>query len=225
MKAFAYIRVSDPSQVEGDGFQRQRKAIQDYANQNGIQIQEWYQEDGVSGTLESRPALAELMVSMEQNGHGIKVMIVECLDRFARDMMVQEAIVRDLQEKGFNLISVYDGPDLAAKDPTRKMVRRMHGVINEYQKDMLVQKLKVARDRIKVRDGKCEGRKSYAESEAGRDILKRIRQLRRKLKHRKQMTYQQVADQLNQEQMYTMDGKPWTYQRVQQVLKANTRKS
>ena len=47
-KAFAYLRVSDVSQVKGDGFPRQEKAIRDYAHANGFEIVAVYREK-VSG--------------------------------------------------------------------------------------------------------------------------------------------------------------------------------
>jgi site-specific DNA recombinase len=58
MKAFAYLRVSSQGQVSGDGFDRQREAIRSYAAAAGIEIAGWYEESGVSGTIETtdRPA-------------------------------------------------------------------------------------------------------------------------------------------------------------------------
>ena len=50
-KAYGYIRVSGKAQLTGDGFDRQRKAIQDYAGANGFKIIHIYQEEvGVFGT-------------------------------------------------------------------------------------------------------------------------------------------------------------------------------
>ena len=59
-RAYGYIRVSGRAQVDGDGLIRQEKAILDYAKANGITIENIFREEGVSGTLEHRPALAEL---------------------------------------------------------------------------------------------------------------------------------------------------------------------
>lgn len=221
MKVFAYLRVSDPSQVKGGGFDRQEKTIKKYSRENNLQIAEIFKEEGVSGTLENRPALARLLVSLEKNHHGIKTVIIEKLDRLARDLMVQEAIIKDFQTKGFTLISALEGPDLLKDDPTRKLMRQMFGGIAEYEKTMLVQKLQAARLRVKLRDGKCEGRKGYSDSEEGQVILHRIRSLRRKRKNMKQRTWQQIADILNDEGILTLDGKRWYLQRVQQTLNSN----
>ena len=140
-KVFGYLRVSAVSQVNGDGFPRQEKAIKDYAKVHNLQIEGLFKEEGVSGTKENRPALARLMVSLEHNGHGINTVIIEKLDRLARDLMVQEAILRDFQKQNFNLISTMEGPDLCGDDPTRKLVRQVMGAVSEYDKTMLVAKV------------------------------------------------------------------------------------
>jgi len=221
MKAFGYIRVSGSGQVNGGGFDRQLNNIHKYAKDNSIDVVEVFQEEGVSGTLENRPALARLMVNLEQNGHGITTVIIEKLDRLARDLMVQEAIIRDLKSRGFDLVSTTEGPDLLADDPSRKLIRQVFGSIAEYEKSMLVQKLKASRERIKATTGKCEGRKGYHDTEEGQAIVRRIRALRRKHPHRKRRTWQQIADILNAEGVSTMEGRTWTLQRVQQTAKAS----
>lgn len=171
-RAFGYVRVSGKGQVDGDGLIRQEKAIRDYAEHTGIVIEKIYREEGVSGTLQDRPALAAMMVSLEQNGLGIKIILIEKVDRLARNLMIQEAIINDLQKKGFDLISVVEGDDLLSDDPTRKLVRQVPGAISEYDKTMTVLKLRTARARIRSRNGKCEGRKGY--SEAAPEIVKGI---------------------------------------------------
>lgn len=216
---FAYLRVSDPSQIKGDGFTRQLKAITDYAKANKLEIHTIYREKGISGTLEHRPTLAEMLVSLEQNGHGVKTVIIEKLDRLARDYMIQEFIIRDFQKQGFNIISTMEGADLCGDDPTRKLIRTIMGGFAEYDKTMIVLKLKAARQRIKLKTGKCEGRKGYSETEQGQEILERIEALRIKPKTGKRLTWQQIADQLNADNISTIDGKSWSLYRVQQTAR------
>jgi DNA invertase Pin-like site-specific DNA recombinase len=217
MKAFAYVRVSGSGQVQGGGFDRQLQAIQKYSMDNSIEIVDTFQEEGISGTQENRPALARLLVSLEQNRHGIKTVIIEKLDRLARDLMVQEAIIRDFKLKGFELISAAEGPDLLAADPTRELIRQVFGAVAQYEKSMLVSKLKASRERVRATSGKCEGRKGYKDTEEGRAIIEQIKELRKKRKNYKRRTWQQIADQLNSEGKTTMEGRTWTLQRVQQT--------
>ena len=216
MKAFGYLRVSGKGQVEGDGLIRQEKAIRDYAAAHGIRIERIFREEGVSGTLEVRPALADMMVSLEMNGHGVKTVIIERVDRLARDLMVQEAIISDLQGKGFNLVSVHEGNDLLSGDPTRTLVRQVLGAIAEYDKTMTVMKLRAARERARVARGKCEGRKGYPE--AAPEIVQAIKAMRRKRKGARQMTCEAIAEELNRQGITTLTGRTFSGQIVRNIL-------
>jgi DNA invertase Pin-like site-specific DNA recombinase len=217
-KIFGYIRVSGKGQVGGDGFPRQEKAIREYAKLNNLEIVQIFKEKGVSGTVADRPELAKLLISLEKNGHGIKTVIVENMTRLARDLMVQEAIVNDLKKQGFDLISVQDGSDLLSNDPTRKLVRQVLGAIAEYDKQMIVLKLRVARERKRVSEGKCEGRKSY--KEINPHIIQEIKTLRRKPRGiKKKKTFNEIAEILNDRGNTTSSGKPFTAMNVHKILK------
>jgi DNA invertase Pin-like site-specific DNA recombinase len=216
-KAFGYIRVSGKGQIKGDGLTRQEKKISEFAELNGIEIVKVYKDKGVSGTLKNRPALAEMIVDLEQNGHGIKTVIVEKLDRVARDLMIQESLIQDFREQNVNLISALEGADLLDNDPTRNLVRQVLGAIAEYEKSMLVQKLRVARQRKKIKHGKCEGRKSYRE--AAPETVAHIKSLRRKPKGMKRKTYKEISELLNAEGIPTLNGQPWNLQTVKNALK------
>jgi DNA invertase Pin-like site-specific DNA recombinase len=219
-KCFAYLRVSDTSQVKGDGFVRQEKAITQYARAHNLKVVRWFRED-FTGTEAERPQLTQLMISLELNGHGIKTVIIEKLDRLARDLMIQESIIGTFQKKGFDLISAIEGPELLAGDPTRKFIRQVLGAVAELDKSLLVAKLRAARERKKAKGGKGDGRSSYwdKDNSEGRALIKRIQLLRRKPKLGHRRTLQQIADILNAEGTLTMDKKQWSLYSVQQILK------
>lgn len=219
-KAFGYVRVSGKGQVEGDGFARQEAAIRSYAKAHGIKLERIFREEGVSGTVEVRPALAEMLVSLEQNGHGIKLVIIEKLDRLARDLMVQEAIVHDLRKGGFSLVSALEGADLLENDASRKLIRQVFGAIAEYDKTMTVAKLRAARERKRNEEGRCEGRKAYAPDtlpEAHRAALEVIRKLRRVKPGQKRMSYPAIAEELNRLGLVTVKGGKFSGVNVQRV--------
>ncbi len=130
--------------------------------------------------------------------------------------MIQEAIISDLQSRGFKLISVHDGKDLLSDDPTRKLVRQVLGAIAEYEKAMTVLKLRAARDRKRIKNGKCEGRKAY--SEIAPDIIRQIKRLRRKPKGQKPMPFNQIADKLNETGFVTASGKSFTGNNVSTIF-------
>ncbi len=215
-KVFGYLRVSDKSQVNGDGFIRQEKAIREYALSNNMNVVQVFRED-YSGTEYARPVLAQMMVSLEQNNHGVKTVVVEKLDRVARDYFVQEFIIRDLQKHGFSLISALEGSDLLNDDPSRKLVRQMFGVISEYEKSMLVAKLRASRERKRARGEKADGRYGYKDTDEGRKIIQLIYDLRHPSEGRR-MTYKEIAEYLNDQGIRTLVGKQWDLSRVYLTL-------
>ncbi|GAB6126451.1 recombinase family protein [Humidesulfovibrio idahonensis] len=218
-QAYGYIRVSGKGQVDGDGFDRQRQAIEACAVASGLEVVQYFQEEGVSGTKEDRPALARMLVDLEENGHGVKTVIVERLDRLARDLMVQEVILGDFQQRGISFVSAAEGSDLLEGNPTRKLVRQVLGAIAEYDKAMLVLKLKVARERKRARTGKCEGRKGYADTEEGRAIIREVKRLRRKKPGCKAMSYEQIATSLNLAGWMTLTGRAFSRSGVEGLLR------
>jgi DNA invertase Pin-like site-specific DNA recombinase len=112
-----------------------------------VKIVRVFEERGVSGTkdMEDRPAFIEMMSALLSNG--VRMVLIEKLDRLARDLMIQETIIGDMRKRGLELISVHE-PDLLQDDPTRTLLRQMIGAIARYEKTMLVLKLRGARNRI-----------------------------------------------------------------------------
>jgi DNA invertase Pin-like site-specific DNA recombinase len=211
-KAHAYLRVSGKGQVEGDGFTRQLKAIREYAAAHSVRIVNVYREEGVSGTADSadRPAWSELMTAL--HGNGVRVVLIEKLDRLARDLMVQETIIADLRKHGFELVSVAE-PDLMANDPTRILVRQMMGAVAQYEKSQIVLKLRGARMRKRAREGRCEGRKPYGFYEGEPVALVRMKALRAE-----GLGFDRIAAKLNGEGVSTRTGKPWHGVVVNRIL-------
>jgi len=215
-KAYAYVRVSGIGQVRGDGLERQERAVKKYAKAHSLEIVKVFREEGVSGTLEERPQLARLMVRLEENGEGVDTVIIERLDRLARDLMVQEAIIDDLNKQGFKLVSATEGDDLLSSDPTRKLVRQVLGAIAEYDKTMTVLKLRTARERKRSREGKCEGRKGYLETD--KQLVHEIKLLRRRPKRGRRKTFEEIARILNERGRLTQTGKPFTGKIVSNII-------
>ena len=174
IEAFGYIRVSGRGQLDGDGFPRQREAIQRYADANGIRIVKWFEERAVCGATEweNRPAWSE----MAQSLNGVRTIIIERLDRLARELFIQEYILRDLKQRGVTLVSVAE-QDLDS-DPGRVLFRQMMGAIAQYDRTMVVLKLRAARKRMRASKGRCEGRKPYGTRPGETSTLARIRALR-----------------------------------------------
>lgn len=211
-KAFGYLRVSGKGQVAGDGFPRQEKAIRDYAAAHDIKIVKVFREKGISGAkdLEDRPALSELMIALHSNG--TRLVLIEKLDRLARDLMIQETIVADLRKNGFDLVSVLE-PDLMADDPSRKMMRQIFGAVAEYEKSMIVLKLRGARIRAKAKTGRCEGAKPYGTLPGEAEVIERMKALQRS-----GLGFDRIAAALNAEGIKPRRGARWWGQTINNIL-------
>lgn len=214
-KAFAYLRVSGRGQIDGDGFTRQLTAIRQYAAANGYKLTRVFKEEGVSGGTdwESRPAFSEMMAALLSNG--TRTVLVERLDRVARDLMVQESVIADFQRKGLTLISVSE-PDLLSDDPSRVLMRQMLGAFFQYEKTLLVAKLRGARQRIRARDGRCEGRKRYGTMPGEPEVIARIQSLREE-----GMALDRIAVWLNEKGIKSRIGSTWYATTVSRILQAN----
>jgi DNA invertase Pin-like site-specific DNA recombinase len=220
VKAYGYLRVSGTGQVEGDGFDRQRELISRFADQAGIVVPRFYEEKGVSGTKgeEDRPAFQEMLTAILSNG--VRVVIVERLDRLAREYVVQEQLLVYLAAKGITLWNASTGENVTEAikaDPMKKAVIQIQGVFAELEKSLLVNRLAKARERKRVENGKCEGQKGWNEAAPERkaEILKVVRTMRRKSRSGgRPSSYQAIANRLNAEGMCTLRGGEWSAQLV-----------
>jgi DNA invertase Pin-like site-specific DNA recombinase len=213
-KAFAYLRVSGKGQIEGDGFTRQLDTIKQYAQAHGVRIAKVFREEGVGGAtdLENRPALLDLMEALAADG--IKLVLIEKMDRLARDLLVQETIIGDLRKRGFDLLSAME-PDLLQNDPTRILMRQVFGAIAQYEKAMIVAKLRGARQRMKTKTGRCEGRKPFGHYDGEEAVLVRMRALRAS-----GLGYDRIAEALNAEGLKPRTGVRWWGRTVNNILSA-----
>lgn len=215
-RCFCYLRVSGKGQVTGDGFLRQFRACRAYAKANDLQIVKLFREKGVSGTkeLEDRPALTSLFAALEDDG--VTVVVIEKLDRMARDLMVQETIVQDMQKNNYKLCSTCE-PDLNSDEPSRILIRQIFGALAQWERAMTVIKLRGARNRIKARGTRCEGQKPYGEhpekpSEA--QSLQMMRSLRAS-----GVSCDKIAEALNANSVPTRKGGLWLGCTVNRILK------
>jgi DNA invertase Pin-like site-specific DNA recombinase len=219
VQAFAYLRVSGKGQISGEGFPRQLKAIREYAAAHDIAIARVFREEGVTGTKETmdREAFAEMMTALHSNG--VRTIIIEKLDRLARDLMVQEATIADLQKHGFTLVSVAE-PDLMASDPTRILMRQLMGAVAQYDKSQIVLKLRGARMRMRAKEGRCEGRKPYGFYDGEEAVIERMNALKAS-----GLGFDRIAAQLNAEGLKTRTGARWHGLVVNRILTGKGRKA
>lgn len=222
--AIAYLRTSSAANVgaERDSAKRQRSAIEDFAARDGwVVVEEFYDAD-VSGAdpIETRPGFSALLDRIE--GSGVRTVLVEDASRFARQLIIQEAGIIALIERGVRVLTS-SGDDLTAtEDPFKVAMRQIAGVFAQLEKARLVGKLKVARERRRAMGVKVEGRKSYAEIDerdhAGQ-MLALARKLRRKSPKKGRRSLRAVSAELAKQGFVSSSGKPYGATAVARMLK------
>jgi DNA invertase Pin-like site-specific DNA recombinase len=102
IEAFGYMRTSSATNVgtDKDSEKRQRAAIESYAKHAGLVIVDWFYDPNVKGAdhVTARPGFAKMLDRIA--GNGVKTIVVESPDRFARDLAVQLAGHDFLKEAG-----------------------------------------------------------------------------------------------------------------------------
>lgn len=194
-KAVAYLRTSSAANVgtDKDSDKRQLAAVHAYAKANGFEIVDTYYDAAVSGAdpVTKRKGFMEMLSRVVSNG--AKTILVESPDRFARDLAVQLAGHDMLKGMGIALIPA-TAPDFFAEDtPTAVLVRQVLGAIAQFEKASTVAKLAAARKRKREAQGKCEGRKSLAETKP--EAVALAKALHRKTKAGR-MTLRAIAAEL-----------------------------
>ena len=148
--------------------------------------------------------------------NGVRTIVVETANRFARDLIVQETGYAMLKERGIELIAA-DKPDAFLDDtPTAKLIRQVLRAVSEFEKAMVVAKLKGVRERKRATGVKVEGRKNYAEINP--DMVALAKKLRRYKVQGRKRTLREIAGELAKAGFITSTGKPYAAAAVAKMV-------
>ena len=110
MKVYGYIRVSSVGQLEGDGPERQADAIRKFCAQHGLELAGFF-TDSITGTSEglTRPEFGEMLSTLDmhyEDASGrVMGVVVERMDRLARDLMIGEVMIAELHKRSIQLFA------------------------------------------------------------------------------------------------------------------------
>ncbi len=216
--AVGYSRCSGASQVDGDTWDRQSEAIKSCCVSKGLTLIHEYRDEAVPGKSgeESRPGFQRMVSDLL--GNGCRTIVIESLDRLARQYDIQQQLATYLASKGLTLISSNTGEDITAAlmgDPMRRALVQIQGIFAELDKNLLIAKLRKARERQKEATGRSEGRKPYGEDPNRPEETPVLEEMRRlSVKY----VPTDVAYHLNQQGLKTRYGKPWIAPTVSRIL-------
>jgi DNA invertase Pin-like site-specific DNA recombinase len=218
-QAIAYLRTSSAANVgaEKDSDKRQRAAIAAFAKANGYELVTEYYDQAVSGAdpVTERKGFMAALEHIAANG--VRTIIVESPDRFARDLAVQLAGHDMLKSQGITLIPA-SAPDFFTEEtPTAVMVRQILGAVAQFEKASLVAKLRGARDRKRAQLGKCEGRKAHRELRPEVvELAARLRRMNPKMGRR--LSVRKIGLELARQGYLNANGRPFACQSIRSML-------
>lgn len=215
--AVAYMRTSSAANVgdDKDSHVRQLSAIEAYAKRAGYRVDATFYDAAVSGAdaLDARPGFTAALAHIAEHPDAATI-IVETANRFARDLIVQEAGFAKLREAGIELIAADDPDAFTADTPTAIMVRQILGAVSQFEKASIVAKLRGARDRARAARGKCEGRKGNHETRP------EVAAMAKRLRRRRKLTFRAIGAELAAAGHVNAAGNPFDPKSVKRMVEA-----
>jgi DNA invertase Pin-like site-specific DNA recombinase len=149
-------------------------------------------------------------------GDGVRTVLVESPDRFARDLTVQLTGHDFLKGLGITLIPT-TSPDFFVEDtPTAVLVRQVLGAIAQFEKASLVAKMRAARDRRIAAGEKCGGRRSHLQIQP--EVVALAKELRRKRRKGGRLSLREISRELAERGHLNQIGRPFSAVSVRNML-------
>ena len=213
MKAIAYLRVSTEGQADAFGLDVQRDMVSSHCALHGYElVGEHVDEVSGSNGIEDRTALAAALEALELDE--AEVLVIPRLDRLARDLVLQEQLLREAWRTGAEVESAAQGESNLRddpEDPSRALIRQVLGAVSEYERKMIVLRMKRGRMAKAARGGFATGSPPYGWRADGQGGLVEVAHEQEGLEIIREMhgfgfNTQQITDHLNQRKIPTKRG-------------------
>jgi site-specific DNA recombinase len=143
-RALAYVRISSQRQINGESPETQKTKIQSYADNNGIEIVEWFFDEAKSGKNTDRIELQSLLKKAKQYRGEIDHVLVYKMNRASRDITTYIMGFRfELQSMGITIRSATEQFDDSPMGHFMEMLQVMVGQVdNENKRDFTVDNMR-----------------------------------------------------------------------------------
>lgn len=129
IKAAAYVRVSSEEQTEGWSLDGQEQRLREYADREGYEIVQVYQDE-TSGSKDKRPGFDRLL--MDAHAGLFQTVLVVSTSRFMRSVELARRYKDMLRNKlGIDIIFI-DQPSFEPNDPASFMMEGINELFDEY---------------------------------------------------------------------------------------------
>jgi len=166
-KVALYCRVSTSTDKHGQTTENQLRELTAYCDRMDYQVTKIY-EDQISGakTREKRPAYNELCKDAFLKR--FDVVIAWDVSRFGRSLKEFVSFLADMDDRGIGVVAVKNGLDTSSS--TGKMMMKMIGVMEEWNREMLVERTKSGLARTRANGTKL-GRKKITNPKMTAQII------------------------------------------------------
>lgn len=221
--AVAYLRVSTDVQVEGFGLDVQDQTVRAWCATAGVTLLEVYRDEGVSGSLEIGARSGLSMAVADVVDGCVSMLVVPKLDRLARSLTVQEAVLSQVWRAGGTVVACdvgeipRDDPD----DPMRTFVRQVMGAVSELERGMIRARTRAGRRRKAALGGYAGGAPPYGWIPVNRELEPVESEqvvIARAVELAGSMSLRKVATALNAEGHRTRKGGLWQMEQVRRIL-------
>src|SRR2546425_4223804 len=146
-RAALYARVSTEEQHEGQTIESQVAELTRFAQERGWEIKGIYKDEGWSGSLLARPELDRLRDDASKSSFSF--VLINDVDRLARDVTHLGVIKRDLERHG---VQVIFRKLPAEQSPTHNLMVNILGSFAEFERELIADRTRRGkRHKVEVR--------------------------------------------------------------------------
>ena len=146
MTVYGYLRVSTDKQ----DCDNQKIGVEELAKKQGVPIESWIIDDGVSGTKEPEKRKLGKLLKRIKSGD---VIICSELSRLGRRLFMVISILEHCMKIGAKVFTVKDGYELG-DNVQSKILAFAFGLVAELEREMISKRTKEALQRRKINGGK-----------------------------------------------------------------------
>ena len=129
-RAIIYCRVSSPEQVKGYSLEGQEKECRKFALSNGYEVDRVFIEGGESAKTVKRTELTKLIKYSVENKRRLNAFIIWKLDRLARNLGDQIALIEQFSLLHIRVLSVLDNNEDTCEG---QLMRNIVGAFSAYE--------------------------------------------------------------------------------------------
>lgn len=129
-----YLRVSTKEQST----RMQERQLRAFVEQRGWVVSRVFQDKGISGTVEDRPALKELM--MECRKRRLDAVVVWKFDRFARSLKHLVTALEELRKLKVDFVSLTEAVDTSI--PSGELVFHIFAAIAQFERSLIGERVR-----------------------------------------------------------------------------------